>query len=116
MAKRRNIREFAGARDFKEVQSARKSKSIENGGTIIIECSNCHKPLVEVMVIRPDARIKSDITVQCPFCGDKSFKKMVEGQMCLGYTGDLRIINTEINTDMVDDIIIQTIFVETTKI
>jgi DNA-directed RNA polymerase subunit RPC12/RpoP len=47
---------------------------------IFIKCSNCSKRLVHVKRIKEDDNISSNIRASCPFCGDKSFIKVVSGR------------------------------------
>lgn len=75
------------------------NSDIEDGGTIILECSKCNEPLVEIIIIRPDVDIKTDIRATCGMCGDKSFIREIKGQYCLGrvQNGCVKVADVDIN-------------------
>ena len=52
---------------------------IEDGKKIILVCSNCRTPLVELWRTRPTAPVKTKVVATCGLCGDKSFSQMVAG-------------------------------------
>ncbi len=89
----------------------------DNTNKIIIVCSNCNKPLVEIWVIRPNAPIKSEIVAKCCHCGDKSFKMSVAGQYCIGNLESGVTKLADITTDMkeVNGQLIQYVTIETEK-
>lgn len=58
---------------------------LKDGGHIFLECSNCNKQLVDIFIVKPDAK-KEDGTLitwrcqaECCYCNDKSFVKEVNG-------------------------------------
>lgn len=61
------------------------SNILKDGGHIILECSNCNKPLVDILVVKPDAKREdgSDIVwkcqAECCYCKDKSFMTEIKG-------------------------------------
>ena len=61
------------------------SNTLVDGGHIILECSNCNKPLVDIFIVKPDAKREdgSDFLwrcqAECCYCKDKSFIKEVKG-------------------------------------
>lgn len=60
---------------------------IQDGGHILIECSNCQCPLVDVWITRPHEESKYIFEkIRCPWCLDYSFQKEVKGGFHLGYT------------------------------
>lgn len=61
-------------------------KGLENGGTVLIRCSNCNAPLVEVLITQPKIDVETILVAQCGHCGDKSFQKKIKGGYYLGHT------------------------------
>ena len=61
------------------------SNILKDGGHVILECSNCNKPLVDIFIVKPDAKKEdgSDFIwrcqAECCYCNDKSFIKNVVG-------------------------------------
>lgn len=61
------------------------TEKLIDGGHIYIKCSNCNKPLVDLLIVGPNAK-KPDGTpfvwnciANCCYCSDKSFKTEVLG-------------------------------------
>lgn len=52
---------------------------IEDHGNLIISCSNCNKPLVDLFITNTEADIQWQCVAECCYCGDKSFIKDVKG-------------------------------------
>jgi len=71
--------------DIKRIREL-KSTPMVDGEHIIIKCSRCNKPLVDIWVNRPNAPAISKIVAQCPHCGDKSFAVRVSGLYQIGAT------------------------------
>jgi hypothetical protein len=46
--------------------------------TIVIECSNCRAPLVEVIIVK-DTDEENKVVAECCHCGDKSFQTIIRG-------------------------------------
>jgi len=69
-------------------------------------------------MMRPDAPLLTNMVVDCPFCGDKSFKKVIKGQYCLGNLESREVVMidtpTEVDTDE-NGQLTQTIRVKTEK-
>jgi len=68
--------------------------------------------------MRPDAPITTELVVECPFCGDKSFKQTIEGQYCLGHLESRAVImvDTPTEVDVTDDNkLLQKVTVKTEK-
>lgn len=82
-----------------EVTKATKKTKIglEDGGHIILECSNCLCPLVDVFVTSPKMDVSIDVVAHCYKCKDKSFIKKIKGGFHPGGT-DYSVI-TNINLD-----------------
>jgi hypothetical protein len=58
------------------------------------------------------------MTVDCPFCGDKSFREEIKGQHCLGNIESKKVIIVKTPTDveqMEDGTLLQTVIVKTIK-
>lgn len=62
-------------------------KGIQDGGHILIQCSNCECPLVDVWITRPHEEVVYTFEkIKCPYCKDWSYKKEVKGGFHIGYT------------------------------
>ena len=57
---------------------------LENNEHVIVHCSNCDKPLVDVWVTRSEYPVKNQIRASCCFCDDDSFIVDVDGAFHLG--------------------------------
>jgi len=88
---------------FQEFARNREEYEIEQGKVVDVNCSNCKKELGEISVIRPRAQIKNKITVECPFCGDKSFEKTVDGQCCFVAAENLQMSDMDTKYDILED-------------
>ena len=96
--------------DRKLIDDINKTK-VQDGNKTIIKCSACNKDLIEIWVVRP-IKMVSDIVVNCPFCGDKSFKTKIDGQFCLGHLDDTVIVDAQPeNMDVLDEVFQQTVSV-----
>lgn len=62
------------------------SKGLEDGGTVIVKCSNCKAPLAEFWITRPNEEFTWKVVVKCPHCGDKSYKTKISGGLHYGPT------------------------------
>lgn len=75
-------------------RSNRQLAGLEDGGKVILECSNCGKPLVKVWITRPneilaDGRPKrSKMQAQCCYCNDHSNTQVVVGGFHPGGYGE----------------------------
>lgn len=61
-------------------------KGLVNGGSVILECSACAAPLIEILVVRPNLDIEIDYQAKCPHCGDKSLIQTIKGGVYTGHT------------------------------
>jgi hypothetical protein len=52
---------------------------IKDDGNVIIYCSNCNKPLIDLLITNSDADFIWKCIAECCYCGDKSFIKEVKG-------------------------------------
>lgn len=52
---------------------------IKDDGNVIISCSNCNKPLVDLFITDAEADLIWNCVAECCYCGDKSFIKEVKG-------------------------------------
>jgi DNA-directed RNA polymerase subunit RPC12/RpoP len=66
---------------------------LEDGGHIFLTCSNCKSKLVDIWVTSPQIKAKFKYQANCPFCGDKSYIKEVEGGIC--YAGIYKQIDED---------------------
>lgn len=51
---------------------------------VIIECSSCNTPLIEIWITHPDVKATTEVIVKCAICGDKSFAKEIKGKYYMG--------------------------------
>ena len=89
---------------------------LTDGEHIILECSNCKAPLVDIWVTQPDLILKSKLRAECAHCGDKSFEKEVSGGFHLGSTdyseiSDVKYLNANFEGTLVtnQDVLITTV-------
>lgn len=56
-------------------------------------------------MLRPNAPLITELIVECPFCGDKSFQKTIKGQYCLGHLEShaVRMVSTSTEVTTTDD-------------
>lgn len=50
-----------------------------DGERIVLSCSNCQKPLVDVRSTNTDQPFVWKVKARCCYCGDSSFEKEVRG-------------------------------------
>ena len=83
------------------------NNTLIDGGHVILECSNCNKQLVDIFIVKPDAKREdgSDFIwrcqAQCCYCNDKSFIKEIKG---IFRPGSIIKISAE-NPDHYDNIV-----------
>lgn len=95
---------------------SRAESFVEDGAETTIKCSNCGTSLITVWVIRPDAPMSSSITVECPHCGDKSFRFDVRGQYCIGSVEGTEMVDAPTKTEVNDKgRLIQTVTIQCEK-
>jgi len=102
----------------RELADHRASEFIEDGKKEFITCSACREQLVEIWMLRPEAPIITEMVVDCPFCGDKSFKKTIPGQYCLGHLESGKVAITETPTDVEtteDNKLLQKVHIKTAR-
>lgn len=58
---------------------AREESGVSFGGSHRIDCSNCRKPLMEIIITRPAEASSFKVVAICPYCGDKSFETPIKG-------------------------------------
>jgi len=68
--------------------------SLEDLGHQIIECADCHAPLVDIWRVQ-DSERRTDIQAVCanPDCEGTSWKYLVEGEFRIGCTDQSRIVD-----------------------
>ena len=102
-------RELAEHREFEFIEDGEKKK---------IECSACGCSLIEIWIVRPNAPLTTEMIVDCPLCGDKSFKKVIKGQYCIGHLENSDVIMVDTPTEIDEDAngnMLQKIHVKTRK-
>ncbi len=57
----------------------------------IIECANCRKALLNVLQGTGDESIVTFILVECPYCGDSSFRSRAKGKIYIQAANGLSI-------------------------
>jgi hypothetical protein len=66
-------------------ESNRVETKLQDGELVVINCSNCDKPLVKIHITRPNEKRKNGSPVECKvkadccYCGDESFIKTIKG-------------------------------------
>lgn len=61
------------------------SSILKDGGHVILTCSNCNKQLVDLFIVKPDAKRDDGTDIiwkcqaECCYCSDKSFITEVKG-------------------------------------
>ena len=103
---------------IRELAEHRSAEFVEDGEKRIITCSNCKEELVEIWFIRPDTPLKTHITVDCPLCGDKSFKQTIDGQYCVGQLESGKVLMTSMPTKVEttpEGILLQIVRIKTEK-
>lgn len=63
---------------------ARPIRGLKDGGHQIIKCSACDKPLMDVWITNPKETFKWKVKANCPYCGDHSFEKEIQGRFAYG--------------------------------
>lgn len=59
----------------------------KKGDKHLFSCSNCRKPLCEILLINPNIDLELNYRARCPYCGDKSFPINVRGKIMFGGLG-----------------------------
>lgn len=60
----------------------RRPEGLSDQGHIILECSSCGKPLIDIWVVKADP-MERTYRAQCCYCGDRSFQKTVSGRTAI---------------------------------
>ena len=68
----------------------------------IIECANCKKALLNVLQGTGNETIVTFILVECPYCGDSSFKTRVKGKIYIQAANGLTM--SDMPLDIIDGI------------
>ena len=69
----------------KEDSIENKKEGLVDGGHVILSCSNCNKPLVDILIVKPNEKRPDgspflwNCVAQCCYCNDKSFVTEVKG-------------------------------------
>lgn len=89
----------------KEEKDKKLSPVLEDGGSIILKCSNCDNKLVEVWRTRPNEKLgKNDVIWKlraiCCYCGDKSYPIQFKGGF--HYKGIGKVIDKTRPEDEID--------------
>lgn len=63
----------------------------KDGGHIILNCSNCGKPLVDIWITVPKLDVVNYVRAECCYCGDFSFIHTIKGGF--RYSGIIEYIN-----------------------
>lgn len=58
-------------------------QGLKDGGHVILKCSACDKPLIDLWVIKPDAPVQQVYQAKCCYCGDRSFQQTVKGRVAI---------------------------------
>jgi hypothetical protein len=98
-----------------------KPQGLKDGGHVIIKCSSCHKPLVDVWRTRPDLKdprtgkpFEWKIVAACCYCNDKSYITTVLGGFHIGGYG-VDVCDPNDKRDVIDSVE-KTTIVDTTTL
>src|SRR5690348_9170284 len=75
--------------------------SVSLGANIILKCSACGLPLVDILVTRPKLEVETIVKAICWKCNDKSFQQKVKGGF--HQTKTKYSIPSEVDTNQLDD-------------
>lgn len=104
---------------FGEFANRCRNEPVEDGGTLIIKCSNCGTELVEIWKTRPNVQVKTKVVVLCDICGDKSFSKIINGGFHIGpaATGKVACKDMKYGETTTDDdnVLTQTLTITTVR-
>lgn len=77
-------------------------RGLEDGGHVIVRCSNCNAGLLDIWRTLPHAVnprtgkvFQWKVRANCPFCGDRSFVTEVEGVFHVGGYGEVKHDNED---------------------
>lgn len=73
---------------------------IQDGGHVIIKCSNCQKPLVDIWLTYKDEDQETTVVANCPFCQDKSFQQKISGIFHFGAVDGVYIYDVLIDNNI----------------
>ena len=68
---------------------------LDNNEHVIVQCSNCDKPLLDVWITRSQYPVKNEIRASCCFCDDDSFIINIDGAFHLGGCDGVGIANID---------------------
>lgn len=69
-------------------------------GKIVVACSNCERPLVNILPSKSKADdIVTTFVVDCCHCGDKSYEETVKGLLSISPCDYVILIDTPIDTE-----------------
>lgn len=91
-------------------QSDYSPSGVKFGGEKLLKCSACNKPLVKIVITRPNELdpttknvIEWKLKADCPYCGDHSFEEVIKGGWTYsGIEGPNELLITEVS-DLVED-------------
>lgn len=69
-------------------------------------------------MVRPDAPLTTEMVVECPFCGDQSFRQTIKGQYCLGHleSREVTLVDTPTTVETTEEgNLLQKVLVKTEK-
>lgn len=59
---------------------------LEDGGHVVVRCSNCNVPLLDIWVTRPQEEYEWNVMANCGHCGDHSWPVSFKGGWHYGPT------------------------------
>lgn len=60
-----------------------------------IKCSNCEKALAHINIMKLSKDSFYKVVIRCPFCGDKSFAKEINGKLNIHTANGVVLTNVE---------------------
>ena len=91
--------------------------TLDDGEHIILKCSSCRAPLVDIWLTQPEITLKSKVRANCPHCDGECKEREVSGGFHLGATDYTQISDTSyLNAEYVlTQVVSQDVLVSTVK-
>lgn len=83
--------------------NSEKATRLKDLGLYNIYCSNCNQHIAQLQHIKDQPELENNIVVNCPFCGDKSFKQTLYGKWVFIELQGLKISDFPMTVETIDD-------------
>lgn len=84
------------------IKEQRQNEKVSDNNSIFFSCPICEKSLIEILIVRPNVKMTTNMSVICE-CGEKTFEKQIKGQYCLGSIKGIKIDNVKTDIVSADD-------------